>query len=91
MLVSLGPLKVETWDTIIDKVKRKVQQWGSIWLNPAGHHILPKLGISSLPLYQFSLHQAPVSFHYKMEVILCQFLWQGGKNDKKKFNLVNWK
>jgi len=26
-----------------------------------------------------------------MEVILYQFLWQGGKNDKKKFNLVSWK
>lgn len=26
-----------------------------------------------------------------MEVILCQLLWQGGKNEKKKFNLVSWK
>lgn len=91
MPVSLGPLKAGTWDIIIDKVKRKVQQWGSVWLNPAGRLILLKSGISSLPLYHFSLYQAPASFHYKMEVILRQFLWQGGKNDKKKFNLVNWK
>lgn len=91
MLVSLGPLKAEVWDTVIEKMKRKVQQWGSIWLNPVGRLILLKSGISSLPLYQFCLHQAPASFHYKMEVILCQFLWQGGENDKRKFNLVNWK
>jgi len=91
MLVSAGPLKAEVWDTVIDKMKRKVQQWGSMWLNLAGHLILLKSGISSLHLYQFSLHQAPAPFHYKMEVVLRQFLWQGGKNDKKKFNLVNWK
>lgn len=36
MPVSLGPLKAGTWDSIIDKMKRKVQQWGSMWLNPAG-------------------------------------------------------
>lgn len=33
MPVSLGPLKAETCNGIIDKVKRKVQQWGSLWLN----------------------------------------------------------
>eukprot|EP00253_Pinus_taeda_P024639 PITA_24639 len=56
MPVSLGPLKVETWNEIIDKVKRKVQQWGTIWLNPAGRLILLKSGITSLPLYRFTLY-----------------------------------
>lgn len=74
MPVSLGPLKAKTWDIIIDKVKRKVQQWGSVWLNPTGRLILLKSSISSLPLYRFSIYQAPASFNYKMEVILYQFL-----------------
>jgi len=26
-----------------------------------------------------------------MESILRHFLWQGGKNEKNKFNLVSWK
>eukprot|EP00253_Pinus_taeda_P003821 PITA_03821 len=91
MPVSLGPLKAGTWDSVIDKMKRKVPQWGSMWLNPAGRLILLKSGISSLPLYHFSLFQAPASFLHKMEVVLHHFLWQGGKNDKKKFNLVSWK
>ena len=91
MPVSLGPLKVGTWNIIIDKVKRKVQQWGTLWLNPTGRLILFKLGITSLPLYRFSLYQAPAIFHHKLEVALRHFLWQGGKNDKTKFNLVSWK
>lgn len=42
MSVSLGPLKAGTWDSVIDKMKRKVQQWGSMWLNPAGRLTLLK-------------------------------------------------
>eukprot|EP00253_Pinus_taeda_P027333 PITA_27333 len=42
-----SPLKVGTWNEIIDKVKRKVPQWGSLWLNPAGRLILLKSGPSS--------------------------------------------
>jgi len=89
MLVSLGPLKAETWNEIIDKVKRKFQQWGTIWLNPVGRLILLKSGINSLPLYRFALYQAPAIFHHKLEIALRHFLWQGGKKEKSRFNLVN--
>eukprot|EP00253_Pinus_taeda_P013957 PITA_13957 len=44
MLVSMGPLKTETWNEILDKIKRKIQQWGSMWLNPAGRLVLLKSG-----------------------------------------------
>eukprot|EP00253_Pinus_taeda_P003315 PITA_03315 len=91
MPVSLGPLKATTWNEIIDKVKRKVQQWGTQWLNPAGRIILLKSGTSSLPLYRFTLYQAPTIFHHKLEVTLRNFLWQGGKKEKNRFNLVGWK
>lgn len=76
---------------MVDKVKRKVQQWGTLWLNLAGRLILLKSGITSLPLYRFSLYQAPAIFHHKLEVALHHFLWQRGKNDKRMFNLVRWK
>lgn len=91
MPVSLGPLKAETWNEIIEKVKRKVQQWGEIWLNPVGRLILLKSGITSLPFYRFTLYQAPAIFHHKLEIALRHFLWQGGKKDKSRFNLVNLK
>lgn len=74
MPVSIGTLKDEVWGTIIDKMKRKVQQWGSSWLNPAGDLVLLKIGLSSLPLYQFTLLQTPANFHHKMEAILHHFL-----------------
>eukprot|EP00253_Pinus_taeda_P010187 PITA_10187 len=91
MPVSLGPLKADTWNEIIDKIERKVQQWGIMWLNPAGRLMLLKSGITSLPLYRFSLYHTAAIFHQKMERILRHFLWQGGKTAKSKFNLVGWK
>eukprot|EP00253_Pinus_taeda_P004040 PITA_04040 len=91
MPVSLGPLKADTWNEILDKIERKVQQWGTMWLNLAGRLILLKSGITSLPIYRFSLYHAPAVFHQKMERVLRHFLWQGGKTVKNKFNLVGWK
>eukprot|EP00253_Pinus_taeda_P013124 PITA_13124 len=64
---------------------------GTQWLNPAGRVILLKSGISSLPLFRFTLYQAPATFHHKLEIALRNFLWQGGKKEKNRFNLVNWK
>lgn len=83
MPVSMGPLKANTWNEILDKIQRKIQQWGSMWLNPAGRLVLLKSGLASLPIYRFSLYQAPMVFHQKMERALRHFLWQGGKTEKK--------
>ena len=91
MLVSIGQLRIEVWHIKIDKMKIKVQQWGNSWLNPARRMILLKSILSAFPLYHFSLLQAPISIQHKMEPILTQFLWQGGKSEKKKFNLVKWR
>lgn len=91
MPVSMGPLRTETWNEILDKIKRKIQQWGTMWLNPAGRLVLLKSGLISLPIYRFSLLQAPMIFHHKLEKALRHFLWQGGKSEKRKFNLVGWK
>eukprot|EP00253_Pinus_taeda_P036625 PITA_36625 len=83
MPVSAGNLKAIAWEVIIDKMKRKIQHWGTSWLNPVGRIILLKAGLSSLPLYCFTLLQAPANFHFKMDGLLRHFLWQGGRIEKK--------
>ena len=50
-----------------------------------------KSTLSSLPLYHFTLLYALASIHHKFEEIFRHFLWQGGKNEKKKYNLVKWR
>lgn len=84
MSVSIGNAREDSWELTLDKMKRKVQKWGTSWLNLAGRLALLKSGLSSLPLYQFSLAQAPTSFLQKMDNVFRFFLWQGGKNERKK-------
>eukprot|EP00253_Pinus_taeda_P036032 PITA_36032 len=33
----------------------------------------------------------PATFHHKLEIAIRNFLWQGGKKEKNRFNLVSWK
>ena len=56
-----------------------------------GRLILIKVVLFALPLYQFSLLQAPISIQNKIETILRDLLWKGGKQEKRKFNLVKWR
>lgn len=88
MPVSNILLGNEVWNITLDMMKRKILQWGASWFKMVGHLVLIKYVLSALPLYHFSLLQAPVSIHNKMEIILRDFLWQGGKQEKRKFNLV---
>ena len=62
-----------------------------LWLNQAGRTTLINSILGALPLYQFALISAPASIHKQIELIIGSFLWQGGKRERKKFNLINWK
>lgn len=47
--------------------------------------------LASIPLYQFSTLQAPKCVLHHLGIYIRKFLWEGGKQDNKKFCLVNWK
>eukprot|EP00253_Pinus_taeda_P031988 PITA_31988 len=83
-------IKSEIWVKLIEKLRGKLQSWGVYWLNLAGRTILIKAILSALPIYQFATTLAPASIHKHMELIIRSFLWQGGKQDTKKFSLVKW-
>eukprot|EP00253_Pinus_taeda_P009123 PITA_09123 len=83
-------IKSEIWVKLIEKLRGKLQRWGMYWLNLAGRTILIKAILPALPIYQFAITLAPASIHKHMELIIRSFLWQGGKQDTKKFSLVKW-
>ena len=61
-----------------------------MWLNLARRVTLIKALLSALPIYQYAIIMAPAGAHKQMELIIRSFLWQGGKQDNKKFSLVKW-
>ena len=72
------------WEPIVDKLKRKIQNWGASWLNLAGKTILIKSVLNSMPIYQSSILLAPSSVISKIEMLLRKFIWEGGKGNEKK-------
>ena len=49
----------EFWHHFIQKIREKMEKWGSRWLNLASRVVLIKSVLSALPLYQFSTLLAP--------------------------------
>eukprot|EP00253_Pinus_taeda_P014894 PITA_14894 len=82
--------KVTHWMPLLDKLKLRIQAWGTSWLNTAGKIILIKSVLISMPLFQHSILLAPKTFLSKMDGMLRRFLWEGGKNNERRLHLVNW-
>jgi len=83
-------VKAEVWSKQVEKMKDKIQKWGLMWLNMAGRVIIIKALLLALSIYQYAIILAPASAHKQMEPIIRSFLWQGGKQENKKFSLVKW-
>jgi hypothetical protein len=88
--LCLKSLPGEYWQLSLQKVREKMESWGSRWLNLVGRVILIKSFLSALPLFQFSSLLAPKGVLKDMAQLIRKFLWQGGKSNSKKFHLVNW-
>jgi hypothetical protein len=90
MPISLSNPTSNTWQGVIGKIKSKLQQWGSQWLNPMGRVVLIKSILSTLPIFQCLVMLAPMGIMQQVARDIQKFLWQGGKTNTKKFHLVNW-
>lgn len=88
--ISKENLKSELWSKQIEKMEEKIQKWGVMWLNMAGRVTLIKALLTVPPIYQYATILALTSAHRQMELIVRGFLWQGGKQENKKFSLVKW-
>ena len=77
------------WDSILEKMERKLFGWQRVYLSKGGRVTLIKSTLSSLPTYFMSLFPIPASMALRIDKIQRDFLW-GGMGKGKKFHLVNW-
>ena len=90
LLISKEIFNTKIWNKNIDKTKQKVYNWSIIWFNMAGRVVLIKALLTTLPIYQYATILAPTSIHKQIELVIKGFVWQGGKFEIKKHNLVKW-
>ena len=59
ILAGANPRREETWDPIIDKIKKKLNGWNSKLLSRARRLMLINLVLNNLPLYYLRLFKMP--------------------------------
>jgi ribonuclease HI len=78
------------WNHLVEKLKNKFSSWGANWLNLAGKAVLIKSVVSSIPIYQSSLLLAPATVIQRIEAFQRRFLWEGGRQARRKLHLISW-
>jgi hypothetical protein len=83
--ISLKNSTSQEWLPIVEKINQNFIQWGTQWLNLVGRIILIKDVYVCSSLYQCSSLLAPKGITNQISMKLREFLWRGGKANKKKF------
>lgn len=81
--ISVGLIKGNHWNEVVSKIQAKINFWGGRWLNPPEKLVLINSVLCALPVYQFSVFLAPKSVTDKIYRLIRDFLWRGGKGNKK--------
>ena len=71
-------------------MKNTIKLWSNSWLNLAGRVVLIKSILSSYPIFSCEILADTKAFIRSFNMEIRKFLWQGGKTQGRKFNLVNW-
>lgn len=87
--IGASPKRIQTWQPVVDGVKKKLKQWKKRQMSMAGRLALVKSTLSNLPIYYMSLFKIPVAVANSIEKLQRQFLW-GDLEDKKRVHLVKW-
>jgi hypothetical protein len=78
------------WAGVVERMEKRLAGWKRMYLSKGGRVTLIKSTLSSLPTYYLSLFPIPMSIASRIEKLQRDFLW-GGREDERKFHLVNWK
>ncbi|KAA0045138.1 LINE-1 retrotransposable element ORF2 protein [Cucumis melo var. makuwa] len=77
------------WRNVEDKIQKKLNNWKYAQISKSGRLTLIKSTLSSLPIYQLSVFQAPSLTCKNIEKSWRKFLWKGN-NGSEGSHLINW-
>jgi len=85
----VGRSKRQTFASICEKVKAKVDGWKEKFLSQAGKEILIKAVVQALPTYCMSVFRLPQSLCKSLNSIMCRFWW-GHKSNQGRVYWIRW-
>ena len=87
--LGANPKKVDTWEPILERIKKKLSGWKSKLLSRAGRLVLIKSVLNSLPLYYLGIFKMPKKVIKKINSLQSRFFW-GLKDRGRSIPLVKW-
>ena len=85
----IGRSKKNVFQTIRDRVWKKLKGWKERFLSRAGKEILIKAVIQAIPMYTMQCFELPVNLCDEMEK-MCKDFWWGKTSERKKMELFSW-
>ncbi|XP_048502752.1 uncharacterized protein LOC125498565 [Beta vulgaris subsp. vulgaris] len=84
-----GRSKRAVFDSLLDRIWKKLQGWKEKYLSRAGKEILLKSVIQAIPTYLMGVYKLPCSVTQKIHSAMAQFWW-GSSATQRKTHWKNW-
>jgi hypothetical protein len=79
----VGKSRICEFQNITDRVRKKLNDWKSIFLSQAGKEVLLKPVIQAIPTYSMSIFLLPKELCRELNSLMQKFWWRHKKNDRK--------
>lgn len=87
--MSIGRSKKVVFQTIQDRVWKKIKGWKERYLSRAGREVLVKAVVQAIPMYVMQCFKIPEGVINNM-VSLCRNFWWGQQGNERKLPLISW-
>ncbi|XP_017245327.1 uncharacterized protein LOC108216978 [Daucus carota subsp. sativus] len=91
--LAKSPKRVQFWDPLLDKTKKKLAGWKGRSVSLAGRVVLLQAALDSLPIYWFNMFLMPKTVVSKLEKIRRNFFWgckESNGQEQSKMHLIAW-
>ncbi|XP_048499407.1 putative ribonuclease H protein At1g65750 isoform X2 [Beta vulgaris subsp. vulgaris] len=84
-----GRSKKAVFDSLMDRIWKKLQGWKEKLLSRAGKEVLLKSVIQAIPTYLMGVYKLPISVIQKIHSAMARFWW-GSSNTQRKIHWKSW-
>uniref|UniRef100_A0A803PRW0 Reverse transcriptase domain-containing protein n=1 Tax=Cannabis sativa TaxID=3483 RepID=A0A803PRW0_CANSA len=88
---SMGRNKNATLGYLKEKVRKRLQGWGTKFISRAGKEVLIKAVAQSLPSYAMNVFLIPLETTREMESLIAKYWWQSSSTTSSGIHWMSWK